>query len=401
MHTSGVIATSMTSELQDITILGSTGSIGTQTLDVVRAHSDRFRVRILTAGRNWRLLADQAREFHPDLVVIADESAYSDLCDELKDTGTEVSAGTHAIIEGAELLDNDIVVGAMVGYSGLIPTLHAIEKGKTIALANKETLVAGGALVTESCRRTGARLIPVDSEHSAIFQCLQGEDHDAVRKIILTASGGPFRNTPVQQFPDITPEQALKHPNWDMGAKVTIDSASMMNKGFEMIEARWLFDVKPEDIEVLVHPQSVIHSMVEYRDGSVKAQLGNPDMRMPIRYALGYPERLESMAPRLSLTDYGALTFERPDMQKFPFLKLAYETIAAGENAPTVLNAANEVAVKAFLDKKIKFTDMHALAVETLSKIPNTPIATADDIADTHARATAAAVETVDKWTHF
>ena len=391
----------MTSELQDITILGSTGSIGTQTLDVVRAHSDRFRVRILTAGRNWRLLADQAREFHPDLVVIADESAYPDLCDELKDTGTEVSAGTHAIIEGAELLDNDIVVGAMVGYSGLIPTLHAIEKGKTIALANKETLVAGGALVTESCRRTGARLIPVDSEHSAIFQCLHGEDHDAVRKIILTASGGPFRNTPVQQFPDITPEQALKHPNWDMGAKVTIDSASMMNKGFEMIEARWLFDVKPEDIEVLVHPQSVIHSMVEYRDGSVKAQLGNPDMRMPIRYALGYPERLESMAPRLSLTDYGTLTFERPDIQKFPLLKLAYETIAAGGNAPTVLNAANEVAVKAFLDKKIKFTDMHALAVETLSKIPNTPIATADDIADTHARATAAAVETVDKWTHF
>lgn len=391
----------MTSELQDITILGSTGSIGTQTLDVVRAHSDRFRVRILTAGRNWRLLADQAREFHPDLVVIADESAYPDLCDELKDTGTEVSAGTHAIIEGAELLDSDIVVGAMVGYSGLIPTLHAIEKGKTIALANKETLVAGGALVTESCRRTGARLLPVDSEHSAIFQCLQGEDHDAVRKIILTASGGPFRSTPVQQFPDITPEQALKHPNWDMGAKVTIDSASMMNKGFEMIEARWLFDVKPEDIEVLVHPQSVIHSMVEYRDGSVKAQLGNPDMRMPIRYALGYPERLESLAPRLSLTDYGALTFERPDIQKFPLLKLAYETIAAGGNAPTVLNAANEVAVKAFLDKKIKFTDMHALAVETLSKIPNTPIATADDIADTHARATAAAVETVDKWTHF
>lgn len=391
----------MTSELQDITILGSTGSIGTQTLDVVRAHSDRFRVRILTAGRNWRLLADQAREFHPDLVVIADESAYPDLCDELKDTGTEVSAGTHAIIEGAELLDKDIVVGAMVGYSGLIPTLHAIEKGKTIALANKETLVAGGALVTESCRRTGARLLPVDSEHSAIFQCLQGEDHDAVRKIILTASGGPFRSTPVQQFPDITPDQALKHPNWDMGAKVTIDSASMMNKGFEMIEARWLFDVKPEDIEVLVHPQSVIHSMVEYRDGSVKAQLGNPDMRMPIRYALGYPERLESVAPRLSLTDYGALTFERPDIQKFPLLKLAYETIAAGGNAPTVLNAANEVAVKAFLDKKIKFTDMHALAVETLSKIPNTPIATADDIADTHARATAAAVETVDKWTHF
>lgn len=391
----------MTSELQDITILGSTGSIGTQTLDVVRAHSDRFRVRILTAGRNWRLLADQAREFHPDLVVIADESAYPDLCDELKDTGTEVSAGTHAIIEGAELLDSDIVVGAMVGYSGLIPTLHAIEKGKTIALANKETLVAGGALVTESCRRTGARLLPVDSEHSAIFQCLQGEGHDAVRKIILTASGGPFRSTPVQQFPDITPEQALKHPNWDMGAKVTIDSASMMNKGFEMIEARWLFDVKPEDIEVLVHPQSVIHSMVEYRDGSVKAQLGNPDMRMPIRYALGYPERLESVAPPLSLTDYGALTFERPDIQKFPLLKLAYETIAAGGNAPTVLNAANEVAVKAFLDKKIKFTDMHALAVETLSKIPNTPIATADDIADTHARATAAAVETVDKWTHF
>lgn len=391
----------MATELQDITILGSTGSIGTQTLDVIRSHADRFRARILTAGRNWRLLANQALEFAPELVVIADESAYEPLRQALRGTDVEVAAGTQAIIDAAERLDNDIIVGAMVGYSGLRPALRAIEKGKTIALANKETLVAGGRIVTDACRRSGATLLPVDSEHSAIFQCLQGEGHDAVRKIILTASGGPFRSLPPERFPDITPEQALRHPNWSMGAKVTIDSASMMNKGFEMIEARWLFDIAPEDIEVLVHPESVIHSMVEYRDGSVKAQLGLPDMRMPIRYALGYPERLPSQAPRLSLAEYGKLTFMEPDRARFPLLQLAYDVIRAGGNAPTVLNAANEVAVKAFLENKIKFTDMHALSVETLSRIPNTPIATADDIADAHQRATAEAVETVNKWIHF
>lgn len=391
----------MTTEIQDITILGSTGSIGTQTLDVIGTHGDRFRARILTAGRNWELLARQARRFRPELAVIADETAYPQLRDALKDTGIETAAGTQAIIEAAERLDNDIIVGAMVGYSGLRPTLRALEKGKTVALANKETLVAGGRIVTDTCRRTGARLLPVDSEHSAIFQCLQGEARDAVRKIILTASGGPFRNLPASEFERITPAQALRHPNWDMGAKVTIDSASMMNKGFEMIEARWLFDVRPDDIEVLVHPQSVIHSMVEYRDGSVKAQLGNPDMRMPIRYALGYPERLLSDAPRLSLTEYGTLTFEQPDRDKFPLLQLAYDTIAADGNAPTVLNAANEVAVRAFLENKIKFTDIHSLAVDTLSKIPNTPIASADDIAEAHQHATAVAMETVTKWTHF
>ena len=385
----------MATELQDITILGSTGSIGTQTLDVIRTHTDRFRARILTAGRNWRLLADQALEFSPELVVIADESAYKPLRDALRGTDVEVAAGSQAIIDAAERLDNDIIVGAMVGYSGLRPTLKAIEKGKTIALANKETLVAGGRIVTDACRRTGATLLPVDSEHSAIFQCLQGESHDAIRKIILTASGGPFRALPADRFDDITPEQALQHPNWSMGAKVTIDSASMMNKGFEMIEARWLFDVDPEDIEILVHPESVIHSMVEYRDGSVKAQLGLPDMRMPIRYALGYPERLPSPAPRLSLAEYGKLTFQEPDRAKFPLLQLAYDVIAAGGNAPTVLNAANEVAVKAFLENKIKFTDMHSLSVQTLSQIPNTPITTADDIADAHQRATAVAEEII------
>lgn len=388
----------MATELQDITILGSTGSIGTQTLDVVRTHAGRFRARILTAGRNWRLLAEQARGFRPELVVIADESAYTSLRDALAGTGIEVAAGQQAIIDAASRLDRDIIVGAMVGYSGLRPTLAAIRKGKTIALANKETLVAGGSIVTDACRRFGATILPVDSEHSAIFQCLQGEDHAAIRKVMLTASGGPFRTLPRDRFGSITPAQALRHPNWDMGAKVTIDSASMMNKGFEMIEAHWLFDVAPADIEVLVHPQSVIHSMVEYRDGSVKAQLGNPDMRMPIRYALGYPERLPSPAPRLSLTEYGTLTFEQPDLQKFPLLKLAYDVIETGGNAPTVLNAANEVAVRAFLDNKIKFTDMHRLAVETLSNIQNTPIATADDIADAHLRATDAAQATVARW---
>lgn len=385
----------MSNSETEITILGSTGSIGTQTLDVIESHPDRFHAAVLTAGRNWELLARQALRHRPRLVVIADDSVYPQLKQALAGSGIETASGPEAIADAAALLSDDIVVGAMVGYSGLEPTLRALEMGKTVALANKETLVAAGRIVTDTCRRTGARLLPVDSEHSAIFQCLQGESHDKVRKIILTASGGPFRTTPAEKMDGITPEQALKHPNWDMGAKVTIDSASMMNKGLEMIEARWLFDVAPEDIEILVHPQSVVHSMVEYIDGSVKAQLGLPDMRMPIRYALGYPERLPSRAERLSLTAYGTLTFEEPDFKKFPLLGIAYQAIAAGAAAPTVMNAANEVAVRAFLNRQIRFTDMPRVVRETMDKLSHLTADSASDIRTAHKLATRAASELI------
>lgn len=385
----------MSNSETEITILGSTGSIGTQTLDVIESHPDRFHAAVLTAGRNWELLARQALRHRPRLVVIADDSVYPQLKQALAGSGIETASGPEAIADAAALLSDDIVVGAMVGYSGLEPTLRALEMGKTVALANKETLVAAGRIVTDTCRRTGARLLPVDSEHSAIFQCLQGESHDKVRKIILTASGGPFRTTPAEKMDGITPEQALKHPNWDMGAKVTIDSASMMNKGLEMIEARWLFDVAPEDIEILVHPQSVVHSMVEYIDGSVKAQLGLPDMRMPIRYALGYPERLPSRAERLSLTAYGTLTFEEPDFKKFPLLGIAYQAIAAGAAAPTVMNAANEVAVRAFLNRQIRFTDMPRVVRETMDKLSHLTADSASDIRTAHKLATRDASELI------
>lgn len=385
----------MSNSETEITILGSTGSIGTQTLDVIESHPERFHAAVLTAGRNWELLARQALRHRPRLVVIAEDSVYPQLKDALAGSGIETASGPEAIADAAGLLSDDIVVGAMVGYSGLEPTLRALEMGKTVALANKETLVAAGRIVTDTCRRTGARLLPVDSEHSAIFQCLQGESHDKIRKIILTASGGPFRTTPTDMMDSITPEQALKHPNWDMGAKVTIDSASMMNKGLEMIEARWLFDVAPEDIEILVHPQSVVHSMVEYIDGSVKAQLGLPDMRMPIRYALGYPERLPSRAERLSLTAYGTLTFEEPDFNKFPLLGIAYQAIAAGAAAPTVMNAANEVAVRAFLNLQIRFTDMPRVVRETMDKLSHLTADSASDIRTAHELATRAASELI------
>ena len=385
----------MSNSETEITILGSTGSIGTQTLDVIESHPERFHAAVLTAGRNWELLARQALRHRPRLVVIAEDSVYPQLKDALAGSGIETASGPEAIADAAGLLSDDIVVGAMVGYSGLEPTLRALEMGKTVALANKETLVAAGRIVTDTCRRTGARLLPVDSEHSAIFQCLQGESHDKIRKIILTASGGPFRTTQADMMDAITPEQALKHPNWDMGAKVTIDSASMMNKGLEMIEARWLFDVAPEDIEILVHPQSVVHSMVEYIDGSVKAQLGLPDMRMPICYALGYPERLPSRAERLSLTAYGTLTFEEPDFNKFPLLGIAYQAIAAGAAAPTVMNAANEVAVRAFLNRQIRFTDMPRVVRETMDKLSHLTADSASDIRTAHELATRAASELI------
>ncbi|MBD5262242.1 MAG: 1-deoxy-D-xylulose-5-phosphate reductoisomerase [Bacteroides sp.] len=358
------------SEIKNIGVLGSTGSIGTQTLDIIAEYPDMFRASVLTARRQWRLLAEQALRFRPELVVIADEGHYADLRDALAGSGVEVAAGTKAVEEAAAYGATDTVVTAMVGYSGLLPTISAIKAGKTIALSNKETLVVAGQLITGLCREYGVDIVPVDSEHSAIFQCLVGECREEMRKIILTASGGPFRKLSKERLSEVTPADALKHPNWDMGAKVTIDSASMMNKGFEMIEARWLFDCRPDQIEVAVHPQSIVHSMVEYRDGSVKAQLGVPDMHTPIRYALSYPKRLHTEARPMRLEDYATLTFERPDMEKFPLLGFAFEAIAKGGTMPCILNAANEIAVQAFLDGKIRFTDMSVIARHTMEATP-------------------------------
>lgn len=355
--------------MKNIGVLGSTGSIGTQTLDIIEEYPDLFRASVLTARRQWKLLAEQALKFRPDIAVIGDEKYYPELRDALKGSGIEVATGADAIAEAAAHPATDTVVTAMVGYSGLIPTISAIKAGKTIALSNKETLVVAGELITQLCREYGVSIMPVDSEHSAIFQCLVGESRDEMSKIILTASGGPFRTLSKEQLSSVTPADALKHPNWDMGAKVTIDSASMMNKGFEMIEARWLFDCQPKNIEVVVHPQSIVHSMVEYRDGSVKAQLGVPDMHTPIRYALSYPSRLKTDARPMKLEDYTTLTFERPDMGKFPLLGYAFEAIEKGGTMPCILNAANEIAVQAFLENRIKFTDMPTVARATMESV--------------------------------
>lgn len=353
-----------------ISILGSTGSIGTQTLDVVAAHPERFEVRALVAGSNWKLLARQALQFNPELVVIGSDEALAPLRASLDGTGIKVLCGPEAIVEAATLPEADMVVAAMVGYSGLLPTLRAVEAGKTIALANKETLVAGGELITNAARKSGSMILPVDSEHSAIFQCLSGEAPESIDKILLTASGGPFRCHTKEQLENVTAADALHHPNWDMGAKVTIDSASMINKGFEMIEARWLFNVEPERIEVVVHPQSIVHSMVQFRDGAVKAQLGLPDMHLPISHALSWPERLEGAEKPLSLHDYARLEFEAPDYDRFPLLGYAFEAIAAGGTAPCVLNAANEVAVAAFLNGGLRFTDMPRLVRRVIDTLP-------------------------------
>ena len=352
----------------NITVLGSTGSIGTQTLDIVRAYPGLFEVTALTARNNWELLARQALEFKPRRVVIANADHLNDLKDALRGTDIEIECGNRAIAEAAAMPQSDTVVTAMVGYSGLVPTVHAIGAGKRIALANKETLVVAGQLIKKLLSESESEIIPVDSEHSAIFQCLVGEERRSLRKIILTASGGPFRTFTRQQLENVTPEDALCHPNWEMGAKVTIDSATMMNKGFEMIEARWLFDCAPSDIEIVVHPQSIVHSMVEFHDGAVKAQLGVPDMHLPIKYALSYPNRLATDGVGLSLKDYAQLTFEAPDYSKFPLLRMAFDAIATGGTAPCVLNAANEVAVDAFLNKRIRFVDMPLLVESTLEK---------------------------------
>lgn len=378
-------------ETANIAILGSTGSIGTQTLDIIREYGDRFRAVALTALNNWELLARQALEFKPLRVVIANEAHLGHLREALSGTGIEVAAGREAVAEAAAMAEADTVVTAMVGYSGLEPTVRAIGASKRIALANKETLVVAGELITGLLRESQSEIVPVDSEHSAIFQCLQGEQHGSIRNIILTASGGPFRHLPKEKFAEVTLEDALRHPNWSMGAKVTIDSATMMNKGFEMIEARWLFDCPPEKIRILVHPQSIVHSMVEFCDGSVKAQLGLPDMHLPIRYALGYPQRLPTESPALDLCACQALSFERPDVDKFPLLPLAFEAIRTGGTMPCVLNAANEVAVAAFIGGKIRFTDIPALIESTLSKVPVSDDISLESLVETNHEAVAEA----------
>jgi len=366
-----------------ISVLGSTGSIGTQTLDIVASNPQKFKVDTLTAGSNYNLLAEQAMRFMPRKVVIADNRLHRPLSSLLSGSGIKVESGSDAIAQAAADDGFDTVVAAMVGYSGLTPTVNAIKAGKNIALANKETLVVAGEIITALSKKHGVDILPVDSEHSAIFQSIQGEEHNPIDKIILTASGGPFRNKTLAELESVTKDDALRHPNWNMGAKVTIDSASMMNKGFEMIEARWLFDVNPDQIEIAVHPQSIVHSMVQFADGAVKAQLGVPDMHLPISYALSYPERLTSAAPKLSLSQYANLTFEHPDLKKFPMLAFAFEAIGKGGNMPCILNAANEVAVKAFLDGKIRFTDMPALVRQAMDKAEFYPCISLDIIMQT------------------
>ena len=354
--------------MKQIAILGSTGSIGTQTLDVVRQHPDAFSVYALSAHRSIDLLIKQALEFNPAVVCIADETYYRPLCEALGDLPIRVLAGEKALAEMVAMPAIDVVVAAMVGYAGLRPTIEAIKAKKTIALANKETLVVAGEIIDRLAKRYKVDILPVDSEHSAIFQSLVGEDMTSVEKLLLTASGGPFRNFTLEQMQYVTAAEALRHPNWEMGAKITIDSASMMNKGFEVIEARWLFDIPVDKIQVLVHPQSVVHSAVQFVDGSVKAQLGTPDMRMPIQYALTYPERWMSDVARLDLFATQSLTFEEPDLKRFPNLALAYEAMNKGGNMPCVLNAANEVVNLAFREGRCGFMQMSDVIAKTMEK---------------------------------
>lgn len=352
-----------------IAILGSSGSIGTQALDVISNNPESFEVEVLTANNNAELLVKQAMQFTPNQVVIANEEKYQFVKESLANYPIKVFAGEKAIAEVVQFSSVDIVLTAMVGYSGMIPTISAINAGKAIALANKETLVVAGEYISKLALEKRVSIYPVDSEHSAIFQCLVGDFHNPVEKILLTASGGPFRGKDINFLKNVTPEQALNHPNWCMGNKVTIDSASLMNKGLEAIEARWLFGLKPSQIEVVVHPQSIIHSMVQFEDGSIKAQMGLPDMRLPIQYALSYPERLKASWPRLNFADYPALTFEKPDLTVFRNLAIAIDAMNKGGNMPCAMNAANEIAVDAFLCGRIGFLGMSDLIEKTLSKI--------------------------------
>ena len=359
----------MEEKKKKIAILGSTGSIGTQALEVISEHSNLFEVEVLTANNNSKLLIEQAIKFKPNTVVIANEEKYKEVDDALFKLGIKVFAGQQSLEEVVEGENIDIVLTALVGYSGLKPTIRAIKAKKTIALANKETLVVAGDLITKLCHENNVKIYPVDSEHSAIFQCLVGEKYNPIEKIYLTASGGPFRGRLKDDLLNITKAQALRHPNWEMGAKITIDSASLMNKGLEVIEARWLFDLRREQIDVIVHPQSIIHSAVQFEDGSIKAQLGVPDMKLPIQYALGFPERLKNTFKRFSFMDYPNLTFEKPDLETFRNLQLAYNAMGKGGNMPCILNAANEIAVAAFLKDKIGFLNMSDLIADCMEKI--------------------------------
>ena len=357
---------------RNIAVLGSTGSIGRQTLDIIAEYPDLFQAWLLVAHSSADLLIAQARLMRPHMVIIADEQYYEYVRDALEDTDIEVATGSAAIAQAVTMPEIDTVVTAMVGYSGLESTIAAIGAGKRIALANKETLVVAGELIESLLRNSDSVLYPVDSEHGAFYQCLVGERPEDVDKLLLTASGGPFRTMPKEELSRVTAADALKHPNWSMGAKITIDSATMMNKGFEMIEARWLFGVEPGDIEILVHPQSIVHSMVAFKDGSVKAQLGLPDMHLPIRYALGLPDRrLASDCRKMTLEDMAMLTFERPDFDKFPLLNTAYAAARTGGTAPCVMNAANEIAVAAFLQDKIRFTDIYTIIDKTMEQAPH------------------------------
>ena len=381
---------------KNIAVIGSTGSIGTQTLDIVRENPDRFGVSILAAGSRVDELIEQAKKHRPNLAVIADESKYSTLRNALEPLGIETAAGSKALAEAMERDDFSTVVTATVGYSGLEPTIRAIRSGKDIALANKETLVVAGELITRMLSTSTATILPVDSEHSAIYQCLVGEDPATVDRLIITASGGPFRTRSAQELLNVTVADALKHPNWNMGNKITIDSATMMNKAFEIIEARWLFNIPGNRIEAVVHPQSIVHSMVQFCDGAVKAQLGVPDMHLPIRYALGDARRMESPERRLTLSDYASLTFEKPDIEKFPCLNLAYQALDEGGTTPCVINAANEIAVAAFLEGRIKFLDIYKVIESTLARTESTKHPSYDDLVQTNTIARTRANEIIN-----
>lgn len=360
----------MTTDKKYIAILGSTGSIGTQALEVVEQHASYFQVEVLTAQNNAPLLIEQAKKFKPNAVVIVNEDHYQQVKEALLPLDIKVFAGENALASVVQMDTIDLVLTALVGYAGLLPTIKAIESGKTIALANKETLVVAGELITALAREKGVNIYPVDSEHSAIFQCLVGEFHNKIEKIILTASGGPFRGKKRDELTTVTRAQALKHPNWTMGAKVTIDSASLMNKGLEIIEAKWLFNLQPNQVEVVVHPQSIIHSLVQFEDSSIKAQLGLPDMRLPIQFAMTYPDRIKSDFPRFDFAKYPSLTFEKPDTETFRNLALAFHAMDRAGNMPCVLNAANEVAVASFLEDRVGFLQMSDVVEQCLAKVP-------------------------------
>ncbi|MCF2520979.1 1-deoxy-D-xylulose-5-phosphate reductoisomerase [Dyadobacter sp. CY351] len=369
---------------KNIAILGSTGSIGTQALEVIEANPEIFSVAVLTAQDNADLLIEQAAKFLPKEVVIGNEKHFDKVKSALSSFNIKVYSGIEALVSVVESEEIDTVLTAMVGYAGLLPTIHAIKAGKDIALANKETLVVAGELITALAKQYGVNIYPVDSEHSAIFQCLVGEEENKIEKIILTASGGPFRGKDRAFLANVTKAQALKHPNWSMGAKITIDSATLMNKGLEVIEAKWLFDLEASQIDVIVHPQSIVHSLVQFEDGSIKAQMGLPDMKLPIQYALRYPARLKSTFPRFNFMDYPSLTFEKPDMDTFRNLSIAYEVLEKGGNAACIVNAANEIAVEAFLQDKIGFLDISDLIIESLAKMSYISAPTYDDYVQTN-----------------